>query len=53
MTDTLDRLSAALADHHRIERELGAGGRATLYLGEDVKHHRKVAVKELVEKIGM
>jgi len=43
----LGRLTAALADRYRIERELGAGGMATVYLAEDLKHHRKVAVKVL------
>ncbi len=47
MTDQLTRLTAALADRYRIERELGAGGMATVYLAEDLKHHRKVAVKVL------
>ena len=40
-------LAAALAERYRIERELGAGGMATVYLAEDVKHHRKVAIKVL------
>jgi serine/threonine-protein kinase len=44
MTDLLDRLKNALADRYVIERELGAGGIATVYVAEDVKHHRKVAV---------
>ncbi len=47
MTEQTDRLTAALADRYTIERELGAGGMATVYLAEDVKHHRKVAVKVL------
>ena len=47
MTDSLDRLREALADRYSIEREVGAGGMATVYLAEDVKHHRKVAVKVL------
>ncbi len=47
MTDQLDRLKAALADRYTIERELGAGGMATVYLAEDLKHKRKVAVKVL------
>jgi eukaryotic-like serine/threonine-protein kinase len=44
---TLDRLAAALADRYRIERELGAGGMAKVYLAEDLKHRRRVAVKVL------
>ncbi len=47
MTDVLARLTAALADRYRIEHELGAGGMATVYLAEDLKHERKVAVKVL------
>jgi len=41
------RLLDALADRYHIERELGAGGMATVYLAEDLKHHRKVAIKVL------
>src|SRR5882672_8286917 len=45
---TLDsRLSTALADRYRIDRELGAGGMATVYLAQDLKHDRKVAIKVL------
>jgi len=47
MFSPVERLTAALADRYRIERELGAGGMATVYLAEDLKHHRKVAVKVL------
>lgn len=47
MTDTIDRLKTALADRYTIEHELGAGGMATVYLAQDVKHDRKVAVKVL------
>ncbi len=47
MPDLLDRLKAALADRYAIEREIGAGGMATVYLAEDIKHHRPVAVKVL------
>ena len=47
MTDPEARLATALADRYRIERELGAGGMATVYLAEDVKHQRKVALKVL------
>src|SRR5687767_12623614 len=42
-----DRLITALADRYRIERELGAGGMATVYLAQDLKHDRKVAIKVL------
>jgi serine/threonine-protein kinase len=45
--DSVARLRAALANRYTIERELGAGGMATVYLADDVKHHRKVAVKVL------
>jgi eukaryotic-like serine/threonine-protein kinase len=41
------QLTTALADRYRIDRELGAGGMATVYLAEDLKHHRKVAIKVL------
>ena len=47
MTDTHDRLTAALAGRYRLERELGQGGMATVYLAEDLKHHRRVAIKVL------
>ncbi len=47
MADQLNRLTEALADRYAIEREIGAGGMATVYLAEDLKHHRKVAVKVL------
>ena len=47
MNDIAGRLTAALADRYLIERELGAGGMATVYLAEDLKHHRKVALKVL------
>ncbi len=47
MSATLERLAAALADRYRIERELGAGGMATVYLAHDRKHDRRVAIKVL------
>jgi len=54
--DLASRVAVALADRYRIERELGQGGMATVYLAEDLKHRRRVAVKvlrpELAESIG-
>jgi serine/threonine-protein kinase len=47
MSEITARLSTALADRYRIERHLGEGGMANVYLAEDLKHHRKVAVKVL------
>ena len=47
MTDVAAKLSSALADRYRIERELGYGGMATVYLAHDVRHDRKVALKVL------
>src|SRR5215208_7833386 len=44
---TYSSLSNALANRYRIERELGAGGMATVYLAHDLKHGRQVAVKVL------
>ena len=47
MTTPLERLETSLADRYRIERELGAGGMATVYLARDLKHDREVALKVL------
>jgi eukaryotic-like serine/threonine-protein kinase len=47
LSDAATRLGSALHDRYRIERELGQGGMATVYLAEDLKHDRKVAVKVL------
>src|SRR3954470_16166896 len=46
MTDT-SRISAALAGRYRIERVIGRGGMATVYLADDLRHRRKVAIKLL------
>src|SRR5215467_3564607 len=43
----MDSLATALEGRYRIERELGAGGMATVYLAHDLKHDRKVAIKVL------
>ena len=43
----VERLNEALSDRYHIERELGQGGMATVYLADDLKHERKVAIKVL------
>ena len=53
MSDQLERLASALADRYRIDRELGAGGMATVYLAEDLKHNRMVAVKVLKPELAV
>lgn len=50
--ESLERLSAALTDRYRIEREIGAGGMATVYLAHDIKHDRDVAIKVLHPDLG-
>ncbi|HSG48114.1 MAG TPA: serine/threonine-protein kinase, partial [Longimicrobiales bacterium] len=47
MIDPLQRLTAALSDRYTIEREVGQGGMATVYLAHDVRHDRRVALKVL------
>ncbi|MGH7606249.1 MAG: protein kinase domain-containing protein, partial [Gemmatimonadales bacterium] len=51
MLDILPRLSAALADRYVIEREIGTGGMATVYLARELKHDREVALKVLRPEI--
>jgi eukaryotic-like serine/threonine-protein kinase len=46
------RLAAALGDRYRIERELGQGGMATVYLAHDIRHDRDVAIKVLHPDLG-
>jgi serine/threonine-protein kinase len=46
------RLRAAIAGSYRIERALGEGGMAVVYLAEDLKHHRKVAIKVMRPELG-
>ncbi len=53
MATDSSRLTTALADRYRLERELGQGGMATVYLAEDLKHHRKVAVKVLRPELAL
>jgi len=50
--EELERLRGALADRYRIERELGRGGMATVYLARDLKHDRDVALKVLHPELG-
>jgi serine/threonine protein kinase/tetratricopeptide (TPR) repeat protein len=50
--DQLQRLGAALAGRYTVERELGRGGMATVYLADDVKHRRQVAIKVLRPELG-
>src|SRR2546426_3473494 len=45
MADPFHRLKEAMADRYTLERELGAGGMATVYLAHDPRHNRKVAIK--------
>jgi len=47
MSATIDQLAIAIADRYRLDREIGAGGMATVYLAHDLKHDRPVAVKVL------
>ena len=47
MSDPIARLNAALEGRYRVEREIGEGGMATVYLAEDLRHERKVALKVL------
>ena len=51
--DVAETLRSALQDRYVIERELGQGGMATVYLAEDLKHHRKVALKVLRPEIAV
>src|SRR6266849_9355296 len=47
LADLLARLQVALADRYTIERELGRGGMALVFVAQDLKHHRPVAIKVL------
>ena len=51
MTEPLTRLIALLADRYTIERELGAGGMATVFLARDLRHDRRVAIKVLRDDV--
>src|SRR6187200_2906366 len=47
MPELLARLQSALADRYRLDREIGAGGMATVFLAQDLRHDRRVALKLL------
>ena len=47
MPDLLERLTRAFADRYAVQHQIGRGGMATVFLAEDLKHHRKVAIKVL------
>ena len=51
VTDRIAQLNELLVGRYVVQREIGAGGMATVYLAEDVKHHRKVAIKVLRDDI--
>jgi len=50
--ERLSAVASALAERYRVEREVGHGGMATVYLAEDLRHHRRVAVKVLHPELG-
>ena len=47
MTEAIESLRSALADRYAVQEELGRGGMATVYLADDLKHDRQVAIKVL------
>ncbi|HZM27334.1 MAG TPA: protein kinase, partial [Gemmatimonadales bacterium] len=51
MTEPPSALTAALVDRYRIERELGSGGMATVFLAQDLKHRRRVAIKVFAPEV--
>ncbi len=52
MSTVMERLSAGLSDRYCLDRELGAGGMATVYVAHDLKHERDVAIKVLHPDLG-
>ncbi len=52
MSDGLAKLATALSDRYVIDREIGVGGMATVYLARDLRHDRQVALKLLRPELG-
>ena len=52
MPELVSRLQTALEDRYRLEREVGAGGMATVYLAQDIRHDRRVALKWMLPALG-
>jgi serine/threonine-protein kinase len=52
LTELLEKLKAALSDRYDVEKEIGEGGMATVFLARDTRHERKVAIKVLHEDLG-
>src|ERR1043165_6867955 len=52
MTPAEAQIAAAVAGRYEVDREIGRGGKATVYLARDVKHNRKVALKVLNPELG-
>ena len=53
IAEPITRLTTALSGRYRVERVLGSGGMATVYLADDLRHHRKVAIKVLKPELAM
>jgi serine/threonine-protein kinase len=53
MDQTFEMLKPALADRYLLEREIGAGGMATVFLAHDPRHNRKVAIKVMHPDLAM
>jgi hypothetical protein len=53
MPDPVARLNTALSGHYRVESKLGEGGNGTVYLAEDLRHHRKVALDVLKPELAV
>src|ERR1043166_5525042 len=53
MNHLQDRLRSSVADRYSIEREVGRGGRATVFLAQDIRHHRPVALKVLHPELAL